>query len=122
MLIFALGCAGAAPQISNADRVPASPKAGMSYRLVVSFGSECCGLDRSATAALTKVIDHYNYDALGYALGDWGKEGERDECFTLDGLSAGDKARFEAEVRANVKGKLVEIKTNATCTDRNRGD
>lgn len=36
-------------------------------------------------------------------------------CFTLDGLSATDRARFVAQVRTEVARKLVRADENATC-------
>lgn len=95
--------------------LPSSPKAGVKYLVVVSFGSECCGPDRKAEDALDAVVARYPRPALGHARGHWGKEGERDDCFTLAGLSAADRARFVADVRANVAGKLTKVAENASC-------
>jgi hypothetical protein len=92
-----------------------SPSTDGRYALVVSFGSECCGTDQAAEQALAAIIARYPEKALGHTRGYWGKEGEVDECFTLDGLDEAVRARFVSEVRAGVARKLVTVEENATC-------
>jgi hypothetical protein len=87
----------------------------MRYRVVVSFGSECCGTDEKGRRSLEKVVGGYPIKALGEVRGHWGKEGEYDVCFTLDGLSVADRARFVAQVKTAVSRKLVAVEENATC-------
>lgn len=82
---------------------------------MVSFGSECCGTERVAEEALEEIIGRYPKSALGHTDSLWGKEGEHDGCFTLAGLSPEDQARFVAEVRAKVAGRLTTITENAAC-------
>lgn len=91
------------------------PKTDVRYALVVSFGSECCGTDQDAERALAAIVGRYPEKALGHTRGYWGKEGEVDECFTLDGLDTLGRARFVREVRAGVTRKLVDVDENAPC-------
>lgn len=97
---------GVAPQRADTKRL---------YRLVVSFGSECCGTDQVAYKKLETILGRYPPQALGHETGSWGKEGESDDCFTLDGLSPAERTRFVNEVRGEVRGKLVSVEANAAC-------
>lgn len=92
-----------------------TPKADAQFALVVSFGSECCGTDQDAERALAAIVARYPENALGHTRGTWGKEGEVDECFTLDGLDPAARTRFVSEVRAGVARKLVSVEEKATC-------
>jgi hypothetical protein len=105
------------PTSPPAPPPPLRPSGRAPFALVVSFGSECCGTDQKASAALDAILARYPRDALGEKRGRWGKEGEFDACFTLAGLSAADRKRLVDEVRAGVARKLVEVTENAACHD-----
>ena len=96
------------------------PAAGTKFALVVSFGSECCGTDRAASDALDHITERYAADALGARRGRWGKEGEFDSCFTLAGLKPAERSQFVQQVKADVTGKLVRVRENATCQNDRR--
>ena len=102
------------PTVADVD-VTRAPEKDVRYALVVSFGSECCGIEDAAARALDGILARYPQKALGHTRGYWGKEGEVDECFTLDGLDAAVRTRFVSEVRAGVARKLVNVQENATC-------
>ncbi len=101
IVLFACG-SGSAP-------VTAPNASASRWALVVSFGSACCGTDQNARAALDAIVAKHADARTGHVSHDWGKEGEVDECFTLEALSADERAKMLAEVRANVVRELVTI-------------
>ena len=111
----ATAAAAASATATEEAESSAAPQGATRYRVVVSFGSECCGTDRKALEALERVVARYPRAALGHTRGHWGKEGELDECFSLEGLSDAERARFVGEVRASVSGKLTSVGENAPC-------
>lgn len=87
------------------------------YRLIISFGSECCGIDQKAEKEIGEIIAKYekkNNVKLERKTVRWGKEGERDFCYLLGELSKGEQWRLIAEINAVAKkSKLVDVKENA---------
>lgn len=88
------------------------------YRLIISFGSECCGIDHMAQDEIDKFIAAYEKKKkvkLQRKVVYWGKEGERDYCFTLSEISKKEQANLIAEIKTIAKkSKLVEVKENST--------
>jgi hypothetical protein len=88
-------------------------------RLVVSFYSICCGIDRQAQEKLDKFINTYE-KAKGKQLTrsavHWGREGEIDYCLKLSELSPRQQRKFISKVRSLLKSsKLVHINENTAC-------
>lgn len=100
---------------SSASATEPTASASDVYRVVVSFGSECCGTDRQAKDALDALVGRYPGAALGHTSALWGKEGETDECFTLAGLSPDDQKRFVDDLRKTVANHLTTVTENSTC-------
>ena len=88
-------------------------------RLVVSFTSICCGIDREAKEKLDDFITKYektNGKQLATSSVKWGREGEIDYCLKLSELSRKQQKTFISQVRSLIgKSKLVEIRENAEC-------
>ncbi|MBC8070385.1 MAG: hypothetical protein IAG13_18780 [Deltaproteobacteria bacterium] len=93
---------------------PGTPEAGKRYEFVVSFYSPGDGTDGAAFERLTAIVKET--PGLTQVTGRWGREGEHDECFTLAGLGAPERAAFIARVRKEVgNSKKVNISENAEC-------
>jgi hypothetical protein len=94
------------------------------YRLVVSFESECCGINHRAEDKFKKFIateEHKNKVKLESTQTYWGKEGERDYCFELKELSKSKQKSFIRALRKLLAAyKLVQVKENAYCNPSNR--
>jgi hypothetical protein len=98
---------------------PGTPEAGKSYDFVVSFYSPGDGTDGAAFDRLTAIVKETK--GLTQVTGRWGREGEHDECFTLTGLGAAERAAFIARVRKEVgNSKKVNISENAECQNNPR--
>jgi hypothetical protein len=98
---------------------PGTPEAGKSYDFVVSFYSPGDGTDGAAFERLTTIVKETK--GLTQVTGRWGREGEHDECFTLTGLGAAERAAFIARVRKEVgNSKKVNISENAECQNNPR--
>lgn len=82
--------------------------------LVVSFGSECCGINRKAFEKLERFVKAFEKShkvKIASERRHWGKEGEFDVIFPLTGIGAPLKIRFKAEVRAALKDeRLVTVR------------
>lgn len=91
------------------------------YALVVSFFSPGHGTDGEAYERLSRVVAREEASRLGHVHGHWGKEGEHDECFTLDGLSAAEKRAFIRRVRDAIGWSTrTHVEENVAC--RNERD
>ena len=95
--------------------------AGESYRVVIKFGSVCCGPDLKAMDRVREVIVSESQRA-GRALGEkkvhWGHEGESNLCLSLQGLDAGRQAEIVGRLKAAVeKGNTVKLVENAACRE-----
>lgn len=87
------------------------------YRLIISFGSECCGIDQKAEKEIGEIIAKHekkNKVKLERKTIRWGKEGERDFCYLLGELSKDEQIKLIAEIKSVAKkSKLVDVKENA---------
>lgn len=83
-----------------ACKSPATATLSAPERLVVHFGSICCGTDQAAEVRLDSVTDQ----RVKRTRAHWGKEGERDECFDLSALDPLARESFVKRVRAAVAG------------------
>ncbi len=88
-------------------------------RLVVSFYSICCGINRQAQEKFDKFITGYEKKRgkrLAKTAIRWGKEGEIDYCLRLSELSPRERKIFIYRVRLLLKrSKLVHINENVPC-------
>lgn len=81
------------------------------HRLVVVFGSHCCGPNRDAIAGLNRLIDDFEAKyqrVLAREIISWGIEGDHTYCFRLSRLSGADRRKFVSEVH-----KLAGSKGNS---------
>ncbi len=97
------------------------PEGPAPQRLTVSFGSECCGIDREAHDALEALLADFER-AQGVTLPrqspHWGKEGEVDECFDLSALTPSQRAAFDASVTERLGDtRLVTIVRDEDCRE-----
>lgn len=89
------------------------------YRLAISFASECCGIDQKAEDRFKKFIaaqERKNRIKLESIETHWDKEGERNYCFELKGLSKSkQKSLISALRKLLAPHKLVQVKENGYC-------
>ena len=92
--------------------------ADIQHRLVVRFGSICCGPDREAAAQLAEVVSKYERHIdkpIESKKLRWGKEGDFSLCFKLSELSPSMQMSFVNEVRAAVRSTSVKIDEHVVC-------
>ncbi len=91
------------------------------YRLIVSFISKGEGTGSNA-AALESLITSFNKKnniVIKYEKVPWGKEGEADYCFKMDGIKKGKQADFVTSVKNLTKSApQVIVSENAVCTHK----
>jgi|SRR6266850_8322844 len=88
------------------------------HRLIVKFGSICCGTDPNARQQLSGIISQYEQQIRTPIVSKklwWGIEGEFTLCFTLSELSAPLQEALVSDVRARVRSKHVKIEENVVC-------
>ncbi len=89
------------------------------YRLVVKFGSQCCGTDKAARQRLAEIIAMYEQrdaNKIVFKKFYWGKEGEYSACFKLKELSEEQKMEFVKAVNASIHSSdIIKISENAPC-------
>jgi hypothetical protein len=92
------------------------------YRLIVTFISRGAGTDSQTLAALESLITTFsNRDGfkVTYEKFPWGKEGESDYCFKMEGMKKGKQNEFVKSVKNLVKDStLVIISENAVCNHK----
>lgn len=98
-------------------------EAKQAYRLIISFGSECCGINKEAEKKIRKIISLYEKEKKVKLKRNkiyWGKEGEFDYCYTLSEISADEQIKLINKTKeiANAS-KLVEIRENSTNPNEN---
>lgn len=84
-------------------------------RLVVSFNSICCGIDKKINNEFLNLVNNYPKKAE-YKVYYWGREGEMDYCFGLQDFSARDQKKFIKKVKKTVgKSRMVTLQQNIPC-------
>lgn len=111
--VVAAGCA----LLLAAGAAPAQQD--LAYRVVISFGSACCGPDAKAMDEVRRVIIDQSR-ALGRPFGEkwvrWGKEGEQTLCLSFFGVDAARQERIVRRLRAALEGsQFTSLEENAAC-------
>jgi len=92
------------------------------YRLIVSFISKGEGTDAATRAAMESLITTFsNRDGfiVKYDKYTWGREGEADYCFKMDGMKKAKQQEFVDSIKNVTKdSKLVIITENAVCSHK----
>ncbi|MBN8702539.1 MAG: hypothetical protein J0M08_05715 [Bacteroidetes bacterium] len=84
-------------------------------RLVVSFNSICCGIDKVLHKQFLETLEKYP-KKVEHNMYRWGREGEMDYCFTLQELSKKDQKKFIRKIKKTIKGsRMVTIQQNINC-------
>ncbi len=111
--LITVGCATDAARSEAALQTPSDPSA--QYRVVVVFGSAGTGVDLAAYEQTTNNYGKYDID-LTPDVFSWGLEGERNLCFTLEGLNAQAQGQFVVELNAiATTAQLLTVYENAAC-------
>lgn len=86
------------------------------YRLIVSFGSICCGTNKEAEKEIIQTISLYEKEKgvkLHRKKVYWGKEGEFDYCFKLSEISKTEQKKLIAKIKSIAeRTKQVEVREN----------
>jgi hypothetical protein len=109
----------APPEPAPAAETPAAetPPADGKMALIVSFYSPGNGTNEEAAAKLNALIDATQPKPARKTVR-WGREGEHDECFKLDDLSAEQKTAFIAAVEKELAGAdRVNILKDEPCKE-----
>jgi hypothetical protein len=89
------------------------------YRLIVSFISKGEGTDSQTLAAMESLITTFsNRDGfqVKYDKYPWGREGESDYCFKMEGMKKSKQDEFVKSMKNLVKdAPLVIVMENAVC-------
>lgn len=105
-------------------QVPAQEPAPLVYRFLVSFFSEASGPDNDGMKAFEKwAVDYGNKvkTTVTYDKIPWGREGETEICFKLDGMTAEQQAAFVAAAMEQLKSaKRVNTYENQPCKHQKR--
>lgn len=103
---------------------PAQEPAPIVYRFLVSFFSEASGPDNEGMQAFQKwAVDYGNQQktTITYDKIPWGREGETEICFKLDGMTAEQQAAFVAAATEQLKSvKRVNTYENQPCKHQKR--
>ena len=92
-----------------------------SYRVIIKFGSVCCGIDVNAMEHISEILSQYE-NKLGTSFEKhmiyWGEEGEVNMCLRPNGISAAEQDRLIERLRAAIRDPgLVKLEENAICTE-----
>jgi hypothetical protein len=102
----------------------AAENQGVVYRYLVSFFSEASGPDREGMDAFEKwVVDYGNKQKMTVAYDKipWGREGETEICFKLEGMSAEQQSSFIAAANEQLKtAKRTNVYENSPCKHQKR--
>lgn len=94
------------------------------YRYIVSFYSVASGPDRDGMTAFEKWVETYSTEhksTISVEKISWGREGEMDYCYTLDGLSKDDQAAFIIAAKGQLSNvKQVNTFENEPCKHQKR--
>ena len=89
------------------------------YRLILTFVSKGEGTDTQSMAALESLIDSFNKKngiLIKYEKYSWGKEGESDWCFKMDGIKKKIQDKFVDSVKNCTKNsQLIFLNENTIC-------
>jgi hypothetical protein len=87
-------------------------------RLIVKFGSVCCGPDGNALSRLMETVDAYER-RIGRGLArqtvPWGIEGDFTICFRLDELDATMQGVFVRDVKGALRSGSAKVEENMPC-------
>jgi len=91
------------------------------YRVVVRFGSGCCGPDAKAMDEVRRVLIDQSR-ALGRPFGEkWvraGREGEQNLCLSLPGIDRAKQAHVVRRLRSALQGSQnTTLEENAACRE-----
>ncbi len=107
------GCVADSDHTEAELQAPSNPSA--QYRVVVAFSSPGTGIDLDAFERTTAHFRRYDID-LSPDLFSWGLEGERNLCFTLQGLNTEAQSQFVLELDAIAEtAQFVSVHSNAAC-------
>ena len=82
------------------------------YRFIVSFISIGSGSDATAMSKLEKIVKEYSGKA-SFEVVSWGREGEKDYCFSLNEMNSSDQTKFIERVKKELaNNNLVQFREN----------
>ena len=82
------------------------------YRFIVSFISVGSGADNQAISKLEKIASDYKGNPQ-FEVVSWGREGEKDYCFSLNQMNSTEQTQFIEKVKMEFKGNsLVQFREN----------
>lgn len=85
--------------------------------LILSFFSPGNGIDREKFNEVKSFLET-EHPSVTYQSVSWGKEGERDLCFDLSGMSADDKQALTNKLKEMVSSSnRVRVKENEPCRE-----
>jgi hypothetical protein len=95
-----------------------------SFRLVVSFGSVCCGPDGGAIQRVREAVEQAAQrigQPVAVVTGFWGPEGDTAYCFQLNEMLREERSRFIEQLWAALKQSVnTTLRENETCPGMNR--
>lgn len=112
--------------ISSSDEHPEADSSNTSLSdssdLVITFSSRGEGINGNAVESLHSFIDEFEsqYEvSIEFNINNWGREGEKDYCFSLKNLNNKNKKIFIAEAKVLLEEKnLVTITENRICSKK----
>jgi hypothetical protein len=111
--LLVTGCAEEANRTGSELRTPPNPNA--AYRAVVALESIGAGIDTDAYHDILAAAGAYDIDVSPDEWA-WGLEGEKNLCFTLNGLNPQAQALFVDELEAIAQSAtLVTVYENVHC-------
>jgi thiol-disulfide isomerase/thioredoxin len=110
LFVFLTGTLLTTPVFSRTTR----PDKPASAPVVVSFGSECCGINRAAFDKLERFVKAFEKAHRVKIVSErrhWGKEGEFDVTFPLTGIEKSRQSLFRKELVELLKSeRLVTVR------------
>jgi hypothetical protein len=92
-----------------------------SYRVIIKFGSVCCGIDAHAMEHISETLSQYeNKHGVSFEkhMIYWGEEGEVNMCLRLNGISAAEQEKLIERLMTAIRDPgLVKLEENAICTE-----
>ena len=91
------------------------------YRVILKFGSVCCGIDMALHEHISRILSEYERESnvsLDRHMVYWGEEGEFNLCLRLGELSATEQETLTERLRLAIGGnELVKLEENALCKE-----